>query len=145
MRAQFVHLCAFAHVWKSNPHPVAQERGPSAQQCAVEDAHGDNFHHHSDYLFYERMNRNVPVDGTIATITGCLNFSVREISFHHVNGMAGGQWRGTTKEQQNFSVPSMVLFFVAQASIKDSITSTMHCIARTRRVSASQEQYIVNL
>ena len=34
---------------------------------------------HPDYLFHERMNRNVPVDGTIATTTGCLNLAVREI------------------------------------------------------------------
>ena len=92
-------ICAFSHTFGSHIHNLWHRSVDHLLNSTLLKTLMENNMHHSDYLFHERLNRNVPVDGTIATITGCLNWPSVKLSFHHVNDMAGGQWSETTKEQ----------------------------------------------
>ena len=73
-------ICALSHTFGSHIHNLWHRSVDHLPNSALLKTLMESDMHHSDYVFHERMNRNVPVDGTTATITGCLNLAVREIS-----------------------------------------------------------------
>ena len=83
-------ICALSHTFGSHIHNLWHRSVDHLLNSALLKTLMENDMHHSDYLFHERMNRNVPVDGTIATITGSLNLAVREIK--HPPRQRRGRW-----------------------------------------------------
>ena len=75
-----VFICALSYTFGGHIHNLWCRSVDHLLNSALLKTLVENNLHHFDCLFHDRMNRNVPVDGTIAMITRCLNLAVRKVA-----------------------------------------------------------------